>query len=136
MLINAYIRLNYIPNALKTADVIMITKPGKDLSEVESYRPISLPSIMSKPFQKLIPKHLKPIIEEKHLVSVHQFGFRKNNMTVVQVHRITDMIEKMFENKGVSSAVFLTLHRLSTEYGVDAYFINRGQFFPIICSSY
>jgi hypothetical protein len=36
MLINAYILLNYIPNALKTAEIIMIPKPGNKLSEVES----------------------------------------------------------------------------------------------------
>jgi hypothetical protein len=41
-LINACIRLNYIPDAWKTAEVITIPKPGKNLSEVESYRPISL----------------------------------------------------------------------------------------------
>jgi hypothetical protein len=78
MLISACIRLNYIPDAWKTAEVIMIPKPGKNLSEVESYRPISLLPIMSKLFEKLILKRLKPIIADKHLVQTHQFGFRKN----------------------------------------------------------
>jgi hypothetical protein len=70
-LINACIRLNYIPDALKTAEVIMIPQPGKNLSEVESYRPISLLPIMSKLFEKLILKRLKPNIADKHLVSTH-----------------------------------------------------------------
>jgi hypothetical protein len=35
MVINACIWLNYIPDARKTAEVIMIPKPGKNLSEVE-----------------------------------------------------------------------------------------------------
>jgi hypothetical protein len=75
-LINACIRLNYIPNAWKTPEVIMIPKPGKNLSEVESYRPVSLLPVMSKLSEKLILKWLKPIIEKKHLVPPHQFGFR------------------------------------------------------------
>jgi hypothetical protein len=72
-LINACIRLNYISDAWKTAEVIMIPKPGKNLNEAESYRPIPLLPIMSKLFEKLKLKHLKPIIAEKHLVPKHQF---------------------------------------------------------------
>jgi hypothetical protein len=79
----------------------MIPKPGKNLSEVELYRPISLLPIMSKLFEKLILKHLTPLIAEKHLVPTHQFDFRKNHSTIDQVHRITDIIEKTLENRRV-----------------------------------
>jgi hypothetical protein len=85
----------------------MIPKPGKNLSEIESYRQISLLPIMSKLFQKLILKRLKPIINEKHLVSTHQFGFKNNHSTNDQIHRITDVIEKTLKSKRVCSAVFL-----------------------------
>jgi hypothetical protein len=87
----------------------MIPKPGKNLGEVESYRPISLLPIMSKLFEKLILKRLKPIIAEKHLVPTNRFGLRKNHSKIDQVHRITDVIEKTLENKGVCSAVFLDI---------------------------
>jgi hypothetical protein len=87
----------------------MIPKPGKNLSEVESYRPISLLPIMAELFEKWILKHLKPIAEEKHLVPTHQFGFRKNRSTIDQVHRITDIIEKTLENNGVCSTTFLDI---------------------------
>jgi hypothetical protein len=79
-LINACIRLNYIPDVWTTAEVIMIPKPGKNLSEVESYRPISFLPIMLKLFEKLILKRLTSIIAEKHLVPMHQFGFRKKSL--------------------------------------------------------
>jgi hypothetical protein len=95
--------------AWKTTEVIMILKPGKNLSEVESYQPISLLPIKSKLFEKLMLKHLKSITEEKHLVPMHQFGFRKNHLTTDWAHRITDIIEKMLENKGVCSAVFFDI---------------------------
>jgi hypothetical protein len=74
-LINSCIRLNYIPDAWKAAEVIMIPKPRKNLSEVESYRPTSLLPMMSVLFEKLLLKRLQPIIAEKHLVPTHQFGF-------------------------------------------------------------
>jgi hypothetical protein len=62
---------------------------------------------MSKLFEKLIIKRLKSIINEKHLVPTHQFGFRNNHSTIGQVHRITDVTEKTLESKRVCSAVFL-----------------------------
>jgi hypothetical protein len=69
-----------MPNARRNAEVIMIPKPGKNPGEVESYQPISLLPILSKLFQKLILKHLKPVTEEKHLVPMHQFDFRKKSL--------------------------------------------------------
>jgi hypothetical protein len=69
-LINASIHLNYTTDEWKIAEVIMIPKPGKNLSGVESCWPISLLPIMSKLFDKLTLKHLKPITEKKHLVPV------------------------------------------------------------------
>lgn len=106
-IINACIRLSYVPDAWKTAEVIMLPKPGKNLNKVDSYRPISLLTTMSKLFEKIILQRLKPIIEAKKLVPSHQFGFRSHHSTIDQVHRITDVIEKSLENKKVCSAVFL-----------------------------
>jgi hypothetical protein len=83
----------------------MTPKPGKNLSEVESYRPISLLAIKSKLSEKLILKGLKTHSEEKNLVPVHQFGFRRNH-SIDHVHRMIDIIEKMLEIKAESPAVF------------------------------
>jgi hypothetical protein len=58
----------------------MTPKPGKNLTEVESYRPISLLPVMSELFEKLILKRLKPITAEKHLLPTHQFGFKKKSL--------------------------------------------------------
>jgi hypothetical protein len=85
-------QLNYIPNAWKTAEVMMILKPGKNLSEVESYRPTALLPFLSKIFGKLIFKHLKPISVEKHLEPKHQFGFRKNSLDNRPCESYTDII--------------------------------------------
>jgi hypothetical protein len=51
--------------------------------------------------------YLSAFASNKHLVTMHQCGFRKNHSTIDQVHRITDIIEKTLENKGVCSTVFL-----------------------------
>ena len=64
-LINAVFRLKYVPRLWKVAEVIMIPKSGKPPREAASYRPISLLPLMSKLFEKLLIKRLKPIIERK-----------------------------------------------------------------------
>jgi hypothetical protein len=84
-LMNAAFRLKHVPDAWKMAEVIMITKQGKLPNEVTSYRPVSLLPIISKLFEKLLMKRLKPLIESKNLIPSHQFGFR-------YMHAITDQI--------------------------------------------
>lgn len=106
-LINASFRLRYVPRMWKVSEVIMIPKSGKPPHEVSSYRPISLLPMISKLFEKILLKRLKPIIEERNLIPNHQFGFRECHSTLDQVHRITDVIEKSLENKEVCSAIFL-----------------------------
>ena len=58
-LINATLRLKYVPRLWKVAGVIMIPKPGKPPHEAALYRPSSLLPVMSKLFEKLLIKRLK-----------------------------------------------------------------------------
>ena len=85
----------------------MIPKPGKPPHEAASHRPISLLPVMSKLFEKLLIKRLKPITERKNLIPNHQFGFRSKHSTIDQVHRITNIIENALEEKKICFAIFL-----------------------------
>jgi hypothetical protein len=59
-IVNAIIlRKNYWPKQLKTAEIILIHKPGKDPTKVESYRSISLLPIMAKLLEKLLMQKIK-----------------------------------------------------------------------------
>ena len=51
---NAILRLEYFPRYRKFAQIIMIVKPGKNPSEVTSYRPISLLQLLSKLLEKKV----------------------------------------------------------------------------------
>ena len=106
-IINATIRLRYVPEQWKVAEVIMIPKPNKPSHEKTSYRPISILTVLSKIFEKLLLKRLKPLVENRNLIPTHQFGFREKHSTIEQIHRVTDVIEKALENKKICSAVFL-----------------------------
>lgn len=77
---NATFNLQYISIYWKTAEVIMLNKPGKPAMIFPATR-------------------FNNIIEEMEPIPVHQFGFRKNHSTIDQVHRITRDIENAFEEK-------------------------------------
>jgi hypothetical protein len=87
----------------------MISKLGKPLEEVSSYRPISLLPIMSKIFEKATLKRLPPTLEEKRILPDHQFGFRQQHSTIEQVHRIAEIIRGALEKKQYCSAAFLDI---------------------------
>lgn len=102
-LFNACMRLTYVPNCFKTAQIIMLKKPDKPEEEVSSYRPISLLTTISKLFEKILLKRLKPMVD----IPDFQFGFRNNHSTIDQIHRITTKIELALEEKKYCPAVFL-----------------------------
>jgi len=62
---------------------------------------------MSKLFEKLLLSHLKPLIEVKHLIPDHQFGFQNNHLTIDQVHRVTSVIRQALKEKQYCCGVFL-----------------------------
>ena len=131
MLINATIRLMHVPDSWKIAEMIMIAKPGKATTEVKSYRPISLLPIMSKLFEKLLLKRLKPMMEEKKLLPNHQFGFREKHSTIEQVHRLIHIIERALEGKEVCSAVFLDVAQAFDKVWHEGLIYKLNKYLPI-----
>lgn len=85
----------------------MIQKSDKPAEDVRSYRPISLLPIPSKVMEQLFLQRLMPIIEQRHLLPDHQYGFRRKHNTIEQVHRLVDKINASLERKQYCSAVFL-----------------------------
>jgi hypothetical protein len=109
--------LKYVTRLRKVAEVIMIPKPGKPPHEAASYRPNSLLFVMSKLFEKLLIKRLKPIIERKNLIPNHQFGFRSKHSTIDQVHRITNIIENALEEKKFAPQSFWMWRKTLIRHG-------------------
>ncbi|CAH2108181.1 unnamed protein product [Euphydryas editha] len=87
----------------------MILKPGKAPEETSSYRPISLLPVFSKVMEILFLKRLNTVIAENKIIPEHHFGFRKNNDTIEQVHRLVEEIHKAFESRKYYGAAFLAI---------------------------
>ena len=97
----AVVRCNYWPANFKSAQIIMALKPGKDPTDVTSYRAISLLSTISKLLEKLISRQISIDTDLNSWVPYHQFGFRIAHSTIQQCHRITHTVNTALENKTV-----------------------------------
>jgi hypothetical protein len=69
------------PKKWRSVTVIPILKPGKNPTNAESYRPISLMSCLCKVLERIVNKRLVYILEERNLLPSQQYGFRKNRST-------------------------------------------------------
>jgi len=71
-----------MPDILKISKVTPVDKGG-DITDLTNFRPISVLSIFTQIFEKLVCKQLTSYMYvEKHaILSQYQFGFRKGRLT-------------------------------------------------------
>ena len=106
---NAINRVEYWPVPLKHAKMIMIPKPGKNPTDVTSYRLISLKPVISKILEKILLKRICKDTHNQAWIPLHQFGFRKAHSTTQQCTSFIDTINKAFDDQLHCSAVFLNV---------------------------
>jgi retron-type reverse transcriptase len=85
----------------------MIPKPGKNPTDVSSYRPTSLLTTISKVVEKLILRKINKELTAKNWIPNNQFWFRQAHSTVQKCHCITDVINNAMENQQYCIAAFL-----------------------------
>lgn len=76
-LLNQMINCCYTPQSWRFAVVCPIPKPGKPADDLNSYRPISLISNISKIWEKIILAKLSFWLKELRIIPDWQFGFTK-----------------------------------------------------------
>jgi hypothetical protein len=101
--------LGYFPAEWKVAQIILLLKPGKPPHELASYRPISLLSVVSKVFEKLLLNRILSLVTSHSLIPDHQFGFSKLHSTIEQTHHVVQWIHEALETKQYCSAAFLDI---------------------------
>ncbi|GBO06469.1 putative RNA-directed DNA polymerase from transposon BS [Araneus ventricosus] len=102
---------SYFPIGWKTAVVVPILKPGKDPTQSEDYRPISLLNTLGKLTENFILDKLNAHLLENKILCPEQFGFRKSLTTTHQLLRAVEYITSGFEKAECTGAVFLDVHK-------------------------
>ena len=107
---NLCIKQSTVPTAFKTAQVLPLPK-SKDTSDLNNFRPISLISILSKPLERHIHKHLMTYFEIHKLFYPLQSGFRPHHSCQSALNYLCDAWLSAINQQKLTGAVFLDLRK-------------------------
>ena len=92
----------------KTSSIIPIHKMEKPLDSPASFRPISLTSCVSKPFERTILSCLLFFLEPNSILSPHHAGFRPGRSTLDQILYLSQSISDGFNKYRPGSRMILS----------------------------
>ena len=102
---------NLFPKEWRKAIIIPIQKPGKDPSNKNNYRPISLTSCMCKLLEKMVNARLTWHIRKEKMLSPTQFGSQINRSTIDSLSHLEDYVRRGFERKQITIALFFDIQK-------------------------
>ena len=81
------------------------------MSTAKNYRPVSLVSVVSKVFEKLVNNRIVDQLEKCGLFSDFQYGFRSSQSTADLLRVVSDRIARTFNRSGATRAVALDISK-------------------------
>ena len=139
-LFNKCLEESCFPDCWKVSSVVPVFKNVGERSTAKNLCPVSLLSVVSKVFEKLVNNRIVDHLEKCGLFSDFQYGFRSSRSTADLLTVVSDKIARAFSRSGATRAVALDiskafdrvwhaglLHKLKS-YGIS------GQIFGLISS--
>ena len=105
VIINQSLNTGIFPKQLKIAKVIPLFKKREETS-IENYRPISLPSSISKVFERVVFNQVYQYLDVDNLLFDSQYGFRKQHSTELAALELVDRIHKSMSNGQIPVSIF------------------------------
>ena len=109
-IINLSLSTGIMPEICKNAIVTPIHKGG-DPTDPGNYRPISILPILGKAVEFFVNSQLTQYLEDKGLISKHQFGFRKDHSTTYLMLDLFDEIYTAKSKQKCPAIVFLDIKK-------------------------
>ena len=114
VLINDSFITGIFPSKLKISKVTPLHKKGSNL-DPDNYHPISLLSVFSKIYEKIMCARIYKFMENSRLFYSRQFGFRSNHSTNHALISITGSIKNSIDNGKFGCGIFLDLKKHLTQ---------------------
>ena len=108
LIINKSFQRGVFPDILKIARLTPIHKGGNK-NQLINFRPLSILPIMSKIFERLMYTRLDSFITKFHILSDHQFGFRKDYNTETAIINFMNYISKSIDVKIPVLALYIDI---------------------------
>ena len=94
-IVNISMQTGIVPSICKKARVTPLHKTG-DKDNPNNYRPISILPFIAKVIEHFVCKQTTEYMEDNHLFTRHQYGFRKNHSTN---YLMFDLFDEIYKNK-------------------------------------
>ena len=91
--------------------VVPVFKNVGERSTAKNYRPVSLLSVISKVFEKLVNNRIVDHLEKGGLFSDFQYSFRSSRLTADLLTVVSDRIARTFNRSGSTRAVALDISK-------------------------
>ena len=108
---NKCLKESCFPNSWKFSLVVPVFKNVGERSAAKSYRPVSLLSVVSKVFEKLVNNRVVDYLEKCGLFSDFQYGFRSSWSTAYLLTVTSDRIASAFNRSGATRSVALDISK-------------------------
>ena len=110
-LFNKCFKESCFPDCWKVSPVVPVFKNVGERSTAKNYHPVSLLSVVSKVFEKLVNNRIVDYLEKCGLISDFQCGFRSSRATADLLTAVSDRIVKAFNRSGATRAVALDISK-------------------------
>ena len=110
-LFNKCLKESCFPDCWKVSSVVPVFKNVGERSAAKNYRSVSLLSVVSKVFEKLVNNRIVDQLEKCGLFSDFQYGFRSSRSTADLLTVVSDRIARAFNRSRATRAVALDISK-------------------------
>ena len=110
-LFNKCLKESCFPDCWKVSSVVPAFKNVGERSTAKNYCPVSLLSVVSKVFEKLVNNRIVDHLEKCGLFSDFQYGFRSSPSTAGLLTVVFDRTARDFNTSGVTRVVALDISK-------------------------
>ena len=101
-LFNMCLKESCFPDCQKVSLVLSLFKNVGEKSTGKNYNPVTLPSVVSKVFEKIVNNKIFDHQEKSSLFSDFQYGFRSSRSTADLPKVVSDRIARAFNRSGAT----------------------------------
>ena len=123
-LFNMCLKESCFPDCWKVSSVVPVFKNVEERSTVKNDRPVSLLSVVSKVFEKLVNNRIVDYLEKCGLFSDFQNGFRSSRSTADLLAVVSDRIARVFNRSGANRPIALDISKASDRVWMLVFFTN------------
>ena len=110
-LFNKCLKESCFPDCWKVSLVVPVFKNVGEKSTAKNYHPVSLLSVISKVFEKLVNNRIVDHLEKCGLCSNFQYGCRSSGSTAYLLTVVSDRIARAFDKSGATGAAVLDISK-------------------------